>query len=94
MCYTEHLHERVRQMTGSLGRREGDPDHDLQEGPDVELELKRWLDGRAPQRILAWFDARQVAGIPHDVTNMRWSASAVERDALFLGLLGIAEGNG
>ena len=94
VCYTEYLHERVRGMTATLGRRNGVPDHDRQENLELELELRRWLEARTPQRILAWFDARRDLGVPNGVTSMRWSEEATARDALLLRLLGIAGGDG
>ena len=58
--------------------------------PEEKRVLRSWLEGRSCQRVLAWFDARKAAGVSTDAAMERFGAEAVERDQLFLSLLGLA----
>ena len=89
MCYIEDIHERIREMKKTLGKKNGVPEHDTKENLDKEIALKRWLQKRSMFRTLAWFDAHDTVEVSSDIRKRRWSTEIIERDRLFLEKLGM-----
>ena len=89
MCYIEELHERIREMKSKLGISNGDSAHDTKDNLDKEKALKNWLKKRSMYRILKWFDAYETVEVSSEIQKRRWNSESIERDRLFLKLLGM-----
>ena len=89
MCYIEDIHERIRVLKSSLAKMNGDSAHDTKEVLDKEKDLKNWLKKRSMFRVLNWFDANETVEVSSEITKRRWNTEVIERDALFLKLLGV-----
>ena len=89
MCYIEDLHERIRTLKTELAKKTGDSTHDTKDNMDREKDLKNWLKKRSMFRILKWFDADETVEVSSEIRKRRWSTEMVERDRLFLKLLGV-----
>ena len=92
MGYIEFIQEKIRKLKETLGVANGDPSHDTEESLKKERGLRHWLEKRSAHRVLTWFDAYETVEVSIDVTKRRWSTATIERDRLFLKLLGMPDG--
>lgn len=89
LCYYEYLSEQIRQMKATLGRENGDPDHDNKDTLNRENKLNSWLKNTPIYLILQWFDAVEEVKVSTKLLSKRWTTEITGRDQLFLDKLGV-----
>ena len=52
-------------------------------------KLLTWLSGMSLRDIICWFDAIEVTEVSSQIKDKRWNTEILERDRLFLELLGV-----
>ena len=89
LCYYEYLSEQIRQLKATLGRENGDPDHDNKDTLNRENKLNSWLKNTPIYLILQWFDAVEEVKVSTKLLSKRWTTEITSRDQLFLDKLGV-----
>ena len=54
-----------------------------------EKVLKAWLNSTSIQEILDWFDAIEKVDVSTEYAKQSWTTEVIERDKLFLKMLGV-----
>ena len=52
-------------------------------------KLLTWLNGLSLHELLSWFDAIERTEVSSQIRSTRWSTEVIERDSMFLKLLGV-----
>ena len=89
LCYYEYLSNKIRGLKAILGVKNGDYSHDLKQNLKKEKVLKAWLNSTSIQEILDWFDAIEKVDVSTEYAKQSWTTEVIERDKLFLKMLGI-----
>ena len=89
LCYYEYFSKKIRELKTVLGLKNGDYNHDLKQNLDKEKALKSWLDSTSIQEILDWFDAVEKPEVSTPYARQTWTTEMIERDRLFLNMLGV-----
>ena len=55
----------------------------------LEKGLKKWLEEHSFAQIMDWFDCIETTTVKTETVKARWSTETIERDRLFLELLGM-----
>jgi transposase len=90
LCYYEYLSNEIRNMKKSLGVKNGDPKHDVEDNLKLEKKLKSWLENTPVYLVLQWFDTVEGVKISSKLLVKRWTTEITLRDRLFLEKLGAA----
>jgi len=93
LCYYEYLSEEIRKMKLTLGKANGDPQHDTKKNLDLEKKLKHWLDESSIHTVLQWFDTVEAVTVSSKLAKKRWTTEITQRDRLFLDKLGVGKFN-
>jgi len=91
LCYYEYLSEEIRKMKLTLGKANGDPQHDTKKNLDLEKKLKHWLDESSIHTVLQWFDTVEAVTVSSKLAKKRWTTEITQRDRLFLDKLGVGK---
>ena len=57
----------------------------------LEKQLDKWLDNHSFAQIMDWFDCIETTTVKTEKAQTRWSTESVERDRLFLEMLGVTK---
>ena len=57
----------------------------------LEQQLDKWLNNHSFAQIMDWFDCIETTTVKTATVKTRWSTESVERDRLFLEMLGVTE---
>ena len=57
----------------------------------LEKQLDKWLDDHSFAQIMDWFDCIETTTVKTETVKTRWSTESVERDRLFLEMLGVTK---
>ena len=87
--YEAFLQNAVSKMKRTLAVPNGDPEHDKIDNLRKEKALLNWLNKMSIAKLMDWFDAVQETSINTNFGKIRWRTETVERDRLFLKLLGV-----
>ena len=89
LCYYSWLYNAISALKKSLGKKNGDPRHDLKENLKAEKRLLSWLENKSLHQILLWFDAIETTTVRHNGKVRSWTTELTARDRLFLEKLGM-----
>ena len=89
LCYYSWLYNTISDMKENLGKKNGDPKHDLDENLKAEKRVLSWLNNKSLHQILLWFDAIETTTIRHNKKVYSWTTELTARDRLFLEKLGM-----
>ncbi len=89
LCYYEYLSKEIRKLKETLGKENGDHNHDLKSNLDKEKKLRIWLENTSIHEILEWFDAVEKTEVLTHYGKEQWTTEIIERDKLLLNKLGI-----
>ncbi len=78
-------------MKESLGKKNGDPKHDLNDILTAEKQLQSWLENKSLHQILLRFDAIETTTARHYGKFDSRKTELTTRDRLFLEKLGMKE---
>ena len=91
LCYEDCLWQSIRSIKGIL--REDIAKSKIDGRNKTEASKKQklltWLNGMSLKDIICWFDAIEVTEVSTQVKEKRWNTEVLERDRLFLQLLGV-----
>ena len=88
--YYEYLSNEIRNMKEVLGKKNGDPEHDLEKNLVLERKLKRWLENSSIYLVLQWFDTVEGVKVSSKLLSKRWTTEITKRDQIFLDKLGVS----
>lgn len=57
----------------------------------LEKQLEKWLNNHSFAQIMDWFDCIETTTVKTETVKTRWSTESVERDRLFLEMLGVTK---
>ena len=77
------------QLKQSLGKNNGDTEHDTKTVLDAENKLKSWLENTPLYLQLQWFDTVERVEISNKLKSKRWITEITSRDSLYLKKLGV-----
>ena len=87
--YEAFLQNAVSKMKRTLAVPNGDQEHDKIGNLRKEKALLNWLNKMSIAKLMDWFDAVQETTININFSKIRWRTETIERDRLFLRLLGV-----
>lgn len=87
--YEEYFAKALKDLKSRLAVKNGDHDHDLKQSLKDEESLRKWIDKMSVAKLLNWFDAVQETTVATAYGKRRWRTESIERDKLFLRLLGV-----
>ena len=87
--YESFFQKELRRVKNSLAIPTGNPEHDKSETFKKEKALLNWLKGMSVAKLFDWFDAIQETTVDTNIGRARWKTETIERDRLFLSLLGV-----
>ena len=92
LCYEERLWSEIAEMKQRLRK-------DIIAAKTSEKQktitakkqkLLTWLKGLSLHELLDWFDAIENTEVSSQIRSTRWSTEILERDQMFLDLLGVS----
>lgn len=89
LCYLECFASMIRQLKDTLGRPNGDEQHDKKTVLDHEKKLLTWLDQTSLYHILKWFDVVETTEVSNKQHRRCWTSEMTARDHLFLQGIGL-----
>ncbi len=92
LCYEERLWSDIAHIKSQLRK---DIIQSKKTGKQKTLAGKKqklltWLNGLSLHELLDWFDAIENTEVSTQIRSVRWSTEILERDRMFLELLGVA----
>ena len=90
--YEEYFQHSINNLKNTLAVPTGDPTIDSSENFKKEKALRNWLNKMSVAKLFDWFDAIQQTTVTTKIAKIRWSTEAIERDRLFLQMLGVTKG--
>lgn len=87
--YEAFFQKELNRVKNSLAIPTGNPEHDKSETFKKEKALLNWLKGMSVAKLFDWFDAIQETTVDSNIGRARWKTETIERDRLFLSLLGV-----
>ena len=89
LCYYSWLSNAISALKKSLGKKNGDPRHDLEENLKAEKRLSSWLENKSLHQILLWFDAIETTTVRRNGKVHSRTTESTARDRLLLEKLGM-----
>ena len=89
LSYYEYFSKKINEMKESLGKKNGDHDHDLKKNLDIENRLKSWLERTSIQEIFDTYDAIEKLEVATPAAKAMWTTDKVEMYDMFLTKLGM-----
>ena len=89
LCYYEYLSEEIRRLKQSLGKTNGEAEHDTKAVLDAENKLRSWLENTPLYLQLQWFDTVERVEVSNKLRSKRWTTEITSRDSLYLEKLGV-----
>ena len=89
LCYYQYLKNKLNEIENSLGKRNGDPEHDTKAILSKEEKLRSWIKNMTITQQLQWFDAIEGVEVSSEITRKRWNTDAIAQDELYLQKLGV-----
>ena len=90
LCYYEYFNEEIRRLKQSLGKNNGDAEHDTKAVLDAENKLRSWLENTPLYLQLQWFDTVESVEVSNKLKSKRWTTEITARDSLYLEKLGVS----
>ena len=90
LCYYEYFSEEIRKLKQSLGKTNGDAEHDTKAVLDAENKLRSWLENTPLYLQLQWFDTVERVEVSNKLKSKRWTTEITSRDSLYLEKLGVS----
>ena len=87
--YEEFFQNSINSVKEKLAVPNGDPSHDNSATFKQEKKLLNWLNKMSVAKLFDWFDAIQETAIKTSLAKTRWKTETIERDRLFLRMLGV-----
>ena len=89
LCYYEYFSEEIRKLKQSLGKDNGNAEHDTKAVLDAENKLRSWLENTPLYLQLQWFDTVERVEVSNKLKTKRWTTEVTSRDNLYLEKLGV-----
>lgn len=89
LSYYEYFSKMINEMKESLGKKNGDHDHDLKKNLDMEIKLKNWLERTSIQEIFECYDAIEKIEVATPVGREMWTTDRIAMFNMFLKKLGM-----
>jgi len=89
LCYYEYLSEEIRKLKNSLGKPNGDQEHDSKKNLELEKKLNTWLKNTPIYLMLQWFDTVESVKVSNKLQSIRWNTEVTARDRMLLDKLGV-----
>ncbi|MBN2266827.1 MAG: transposase [Candidatus Babeliaceae bacterium] len=84
-CY---ISKKIKEVQQQLGKnKESKSEKRLK----LEKQLAKWLETHSFAQIMDWFDCIETTTVITETVKVRWSTETIERDRLFLELLGVSK---
>ena len=90
LCYYEYFSEEIRKLKQTLGKNNGDVEHDTKAVLDAENKLRSWLENTPLYLQLQWFDTVERVEVSNKLKTKRWTTEVTSRDNLYLEKLGVS----
>ena len=90
--YEEYFQRSISNLKDILAVPTGDPETDRSDLFKKEKALRDWLNEMSVAKLFDWFDAIQQTTVTTKMAKTRWSTETIERDRLFLQMLGVTDG--
>lgn len=87
LLYRDYLRNKIRELEQTLGRENGDKEHDKKSNLKEEKKLLKWLDRQSLDELMMWFDGFEETQVSTQLLRKRWSDEMVKRDNLFIAKL-------
>ena len=93
LCYEEYLWSEMARIKQQLRK---DIAESKTSGKNKTIAAKKqklltWLNGMSLHELLSWFDAIENTEVSTQIRSIRWSTEILERDQMFLDLLGVSD---
>ena len=93
LCYEERLWSEIMRIKQQLRKdiAESKTSGKNRTVAEKKQKLLTWLNGMSLHELLQWFDAIENTEVSTQIHSTRWSTEVLERDQMFLDLLGISD---
>ena len=93
LCYEERLWSEIMRIKQQLRKdiAESKTSGKNKTVAEKKQKLLTWLNGMSLHELLQWFDAIENTEVSTQIHSTRWSTEVLERDQMFLDLLGISD---
>lgn len=90
LCYEDCLWKKIKEMKQSLRNdiNQSKIDNRGKVLAGKKQKLLTWLNSMSLQDILSWFDAIEMIEVSNQIKAKRWNTEVLERDRMFLQMLG------
>lgn len=89
--YLSFLYTKISELKNTLGKLNGNAQHDLKENLAKERKLLSWLNNQSLHNQLTWFDCTEKTTVKTEGGTRRWRTEITSRDRLYLKLLGVVK---
>lgn len=87
--YLSFLYARIREVKDTLGKPNGDEEHDTKQRLSAEKSLLSWMENHSLQQQLSYFDCIEETTVNTAAKKIRWTTEHIKRDRLYLQSLGV-----
>ncbi len=78
--------KKIKEVQQKLGK---DKETKSEKRLKLEKQLEKWIENHSFAQIMDWFDCIETTAVNTETVKVRWSTETIERDRLFLELLGV-----
>ena len=82
------ISKKIKEVQQQLGK---DKEKKSKKRLKMEKQLEKWIKNHSFAQIMDWFDCIETTAVKTETVKVRWSTEKIERDRLFLKLLGVVK---